>query len=80
MVAKLFKSLAGHTRFAYFCSALNAFCSQPEATSEVLYDSFVRPIVPNDSVKFCHPRLNRSREISAEDVRGGIFDVFCDNF
>ena len=41
---------------------------------------FVRPIVPNKSVKILDPCLNRSRQILPEVVGGGIFGSFFADF
>ena len=40
----------------------------------------MRPIVLDKCVKFRDPNLNRSPEIPAEVVGGGILDIFCFNF
>ena len=42
---------------------LMAFCSRPKAASDVVSGRFVKPLVIDTVVKFCHPRLNHSREI-----------------
>ena len=60
----------------HFYAVLNAFCSQLEAACDVLSGSFVRLIVPDNCVKFCDPRLNRSGEIRPKTIGGGIFDTF----
>ena len=53
---------------------LIAFCSQPEAISDVIHCAFVGPIVLDKCVKFRGTSLNHSREIPPEAVVGGIFD------
>ena len=81
-MARLFDSLAYRTRFTHCCAIFNckviAFGSRIEVISGVISSTFVGPIVPDKHVKFCDPRLNRSREIppEAEAVGGGIFDGF----
>ena len=69
-------TLSGQTRFATFVQYLIAFCSRPEALSDVISSRFVRPIVLNKCLKFCDPCLNHFREIPPEAVGGGIFDSF----
>ena len=67
--------------FYSLLQCLIAFCSRPEAASDVMSGRFVRPIVLDKCVKFCDPCLNRSREIPPEAVGGSIFDSFYrDNF
>ena len=57
-----------------FVQYLIAFCSRPEAASDVISGRFVRPIVPDKYIKFGYPRLNNSREMPPEAVGSGIFD------
>ena len=45
-----------------------AFCSRPEATSDVISGRFVWPLIPDKRVKFGYPRINLSREITPEAV------------
>ena len=59
---------------------LITFCRRPEATSEVMYGLFVRPVALDESVKLHDPSLNRSPEIPTEAVGGDIFDCFLYNF
>ena len=51
---------------------LIAFCTQPEATSDVISGKFVRLIVHDKCVKFSDPRLNCSQEIPPDDIGVGI--------
>ena len=61
--------LAGLTRLKnHFVQHLIAFCSRPEATSDVISGSFVRPVVAHNRVKFGDPHLQISREIPSEAV------------
>ena len=63
-----------------FVQHLIAFCSRPEAASDIIFGASVGLIVPNKPVKFRDPRLNRFREIPPEAVGSGIFNsFFCDN-
>ena len=55
---------------------LIAFCSRPEAASDVISGRFVRLAVPDKYVKFHGRRLNRSREIPPNAVGCGIYDRF----
>ena len=52
---------------------LIAFCSRPEAASDVNSGKFVGPIFPDEPAKFRNPCLNYSREIP---IVGDIFDSF----
>ena len=52
------------------------FYNRPETASDILSVTFVGPIVGDKFSKFRDPRLNRSREILPEAVRGGIFNGF----
>ena len=61
--------------FALF-TYLIAFCSRPEAASEVISSKFVGLTVADKCVKFGDPRLSRSPEILPEAVGGGILDSF----
>ena len=54
---------------------LIAFCSRPEADSDVISCRIVRPIVPDKLGQFRDPRLNCSREIPPAVV-GGIFNGY----
>ena len=76
---ELFDCSADRTRVRSFVQYLVTFYSRPETASEVISDRFVGSIVADKPVKFCHPRLNRSRGILPEAVGGGIFDGFQDN-
>ena len=58
---------------------LIAFCSRPEAASDVISSHFVELIVSDEFVKFGDPCLNRFGEIRPEAIEGGIFDIFRDN-
>ena len=57
-----------------FVQYLVAFCSRPEAVSDVTSGRFVGPMVPDKRVKFRYPRLNHSREIPPDAV--AVFDGF----
>ena len=46
-----------------FLQYLTAFCSRPEAVSDVIYGRFPGMDVPDKFVKYCDPRLNRFAEI-----------------
>ena len=46
-----------------FVQYLFAFYSRPEATSDVISDTFVGPVISDNRVKFGDPRINLSREI-----------------
>ena len=50
-----------------FMQYMIAFCSRPEAASDIISSKFVRPIVPEKRGQF------RSRQIQTEAVVGGIF-------
>ena len=41
---------------------LVVICRRPKAASDVTFNNFVRPIVPEKLIKFGDHRLNRSRE------------------
>ena len=43
---------------------------------DVIFSTFVGPVVDDKFVKFRVPSLKRSREIPPEDVRGAVFDSF----
>ena len=75
-MAELFDSLACRTSFTHFCKYEIAFCSRPEAASDVISGTFVSPIIRDKHVKFRDPCLNRSPEIQPEAVGCGIFDGF----
>ena len=47
----------------HFIQYLIAFCSWPEATSDVISGRFVGPIIPDNRVKFGDPGINCSREM-----------------
>ena len=54
-----------------FVQYLIAFCSRPEATSDVITGRFVESIVPENHVKFGDDsRLNLSQEFLPEAVGG----------
>ena len=59
-----------------------AFCSRPEAASDMSSGRFVRLAVVDKCVNFHDPHLNCSREIAPEAVACGNFDRFSnvDNF
>ena len=59
-----------------FVEYLIAFCSPLEKASDVISDRFMRPIVYDKLVKFCNPRLIRSREIPPETVGDSVFEFF----
>ena len=59
-----------------FVQYLIAFCSQPEATSDVISGVFVGSVIPDNRVKFGDHRVNLSGEIPTEAVLGGIFHCF----
>ena len=67
--------LPGHVQCT-FVQYLIAFCSRPEAASDVLSGRFVSPIVPDKCEKFSDPHLNHSGAIPPEAVAGGIFGRF----
>ena len=52
---------------------LFAFCSQPEATSDLISGGFVGPVVSHNLVKFGDPCLNLSREIPPEAAFSRVF-------
>ena len=58
-----------------FVQYINAFCSRPEAASDVISGIFVQPIVPDKPVKFRRPRLNHSREFPPEVIGDGIWEI-----
>ena len=76
MVAELFHSLRGRTRFTRQVQYLITFYSRPETASDVISGKFVGPSICDSPVKFRYPLLNRSREIPSEVVSDGIFDRF----
>ena len=59
---------------------LIAFCSRPEAASDVISGVLVGPIVSDKQMLFRDHRLDRTREIPSEAIEGGILAAFCDNF
>ena len=73
-MAELFDPLAGRTRLCTLLQYFIAFCSRPEAASEVISGRFLRPIVPDKCAKFRDPCSTRSREIPPGAVGGGTFD------
>ena len=74
-IAELFYSLPAGPISRTFVRYLFAFCSRPEAASDVIFSILVRLSLPNKSVKFCDPLLN-SQKIAPEAIGGGIFDSF----
>ena len=60
-VTELFDFLSGHTRGVHFVQYLIAFCSRPEADTDVMSGSCVRLTVPDKDVKFGNPRFIHSR-------------------
>ena len=67
----LFDSLTCETVLRTFVQYLITFCIRPEAASDVIYGSVVRP-----NVKFRDRGLNRSHEIRSDAVRGGIVNSY----
>ena len=59
----LLDSLPAAPVLCTFMQYLVAFCSRPEAASDVMSSHFVRLIVPNKCVKMFDPCLNSSQEI-----------------
>ena len=78
----LFDSLLAAPALRTFVQYLIAFCSQPEAATDVISGNFVWPIVPDKCVKFCDARLNNSGEIQPKAVGCSIFGCFSnfDNY
>ena len=66
-MAEIFESFGAVLRIT-FAQYLIAFCRRPEVTSDVISGKFLGAVVPDNLVKFCDPRLNRSREIPPEAV------------
>ena len=62
-----------HLFYGIFLFSHVAFCSRPEAASDVLSERFVGPIVHDRLIKVGGTCTNRSREIAP---KGGIFKVF----
>ena len=77
---KLFDVLPAATILHTFVQYFIAFCSRPEAPSDVISGRSVGPVVPDKCVKACDPRLNRSQEIPPKAIRGSICEFFRDNF
>ena len=75
-MVELFDSLSDHAVLRTFVQYLMAFCSRPEAASDIISGRFARPIVLDKCVNFRDPSLNRSREIPALAVGSGILDSF----
>ena len=76
MAYELFDSLPDRTLLHTFAQYFAAFCSRPEAASDVISGRFVTPIVRDKCVKSCDPCRNRFREIPPEAVGSGISDGF----
>ena len=65
-MTKLFDPLASRTRFTHFCVRyLIAFCSRPEAASEVISGIGGKQVIPDKYVKFGDFRPSRSPDILA---------------
>ena len=59
-----------------FVQYLIAFCSRLEVMSDVISGRCVRPVVPDNRVKFGDRRLNLSREIPLKPYEEAISTVF----
>ena len=79
-MADLFDSLLASLVLRTVVQYLIAFCGRLEAASDVTSGAFVGAIVLHKRLKLGGPRTYISREITPEAVRGGIFEVFHDNF
>ena len=75
-VTALCASMPAASALRTFVRYLIAFLSRLETVSDIIFGRFVRPAIPDMSVKFRDPRLNRSPEIRPEAIGGGIFDRF----
>ena len=59
---------------------LIAFCSRPEATSDVISSRFVGPVVPDNRLKFGDPRINLFDQFRMKPCEAAFFTVFCSSF
>ena len=72
----IFDYLAGSVLRITFVQYLITFHSQPEEMSEVISSRFLRPMVPDNRVKFGGPRLNHSLEIPLKPPEAAFSTVF----
>ena len=62
-MAELFDSLADRARYVHFSQYLIAFCSRPEAASDVIYGASVVLVGADVPIEFSNSMLNGSRDI-----------------
>ena len=70
--------VADWTSFTHFFAVVNctAFCSRPEVTSDIASGRLMGKTVPENTVRFRDPRLDRSWAIRPRAIGGGITGSF----